>query len=188
MNTFTHQVRHMLTWLLLVGLFTLLAFLGLGIFLAPPAAAVITEHEYVPGTIIYQSRQSLRDVDGQPWQAIAFKGVSDSGSSNFSLRLVGFPGTVTLDRSQPLTLKSARGKILTAPDTSQEIFTESTAEPHIVQYNLQPILSQLQPEQFWVVQISTVDNSQIEIKVPSWMIQEWQIVAAKKSSTPRTQS
>ncbi|MDJ0621301.1 MAG: DUF3122 domain-containing protein [Calothrix sp. MO_192.B10] len=180
MHTFTHQVRHMLAWLLLV--------VGLGIFLAPPAAAVITEHEYVPGTIIYQSRQSLRDVDGQPWQAIAFKGVSDGGSSNFSLRLVGFPGTVTLDRSQPLTLKSARGKLLTASDTSQEIFTDSTAEPHIGQYNLQPILSQLQPEQFWVVQIPTVDNSQIEIKVPSWMIQEWQIVAGKESSIPRKQS
>jgi hypothetical protein len=180
MHTFKRKIRHILAWLLLVGLFTLLAFLGLGIFIAPPAAAVIIEQKESPRQILYQSRQTIEDVNSKTWQAIAFKRVADTGGSNFSLRLVGFPGTVTLDHSQPLILKSPRGQIFTASDNSQEIFTDATAVSHVAQYDLQPILSQLQPEQFLVLQIPTVDNSQVTLRVPSWMIQEWLTVADKK--------
>jgi hypothetical protein len=180
MNILWHKFRHILSWLLLVGVLTLLFLFGLGLFSAPPAAAIVRQQEETPGQMLYQSRQTLRDKDGKTWQAIAFKRVHPNGTTSFSLRLVGFPGAVVLDRDQPLTLTSSLGKTLIATDISQQIFTDTAPEPHIGQYDLQPILSQLQPEIPWILELPIVDRSTVKLLVPSWVVQEWQTVAGDK--------
>ncbi len=180
MKILWHKFRHILDWLLLVGVLTLLLLLSMGLLSAPPAAAIVRQQEEAPGQMLYQSRQTLQDKDGKTWQAIAFKRVRPNGTTSFSLRLVGFPGAVVLDRDQPLRLTSSLGKTLIAPDISQQIFTDTAPEPHIGQYDLQPILSQLQPEILWILELPTVDTSTVKLPVPSWVVQEWQTVAGDK--------
>ncbi|MGJ5675602.1 MAG: DUF3122 domain-containing protein [Nostochopsis sp.] len=176
------QFRHFISSLLLVGVLTLLLLLGLGFFTAPPAAAVVRQQEEAPGQMLYQSRQTLRDEHGKIWQAIAFKRVRPDGNTNLYLRLVGFPGAVVLDHSQPLTLASSLGEKLTAPDISRQIFTDTAPEPHIGQYDLQPIVSQLQPEIPLILELPTVKGSTVKLPVPFSMVQEWQSVADSGSS------
>ncbi|MEG4294054.1 DUF3122 domain-containing protein [Microcoleus sp. C2C3] len=84
---------------ILIGLaiwFCLLVGLG-----QSPTIAAIRELEEAPGQMVYQSRQTLIDQNGHNWQAIAFKRISPDNQTSFDLRLVGFPGVVKIDRTQP---------------------------------------------------------------------------------------
>ena len=76
--------------------------------------------------MVYQSRQTLKDQQGSSWQVIAFKRNRPDQTATLYLRLVGFPGTVALDHSQPLILTDLLGKTLTATDVSQEMFADKT--------------------------------------------------------------
>ena len=70
----------------------------LGSFCSVPCQARLDYEQEVGGQMLYRSFQSLRDLDGHPWQAIAFKRVFPDGQSTFFLRLVGFPEIATVAR------------------------------------------------------------------------------------------
>lgn len=173
------RVRKILSGFLLLGVLVLSIWLGLGRVTTPQATAAIRQLEEAPGQIVYQSRQTLKDRHGNSWQAIAFKRIRPDGTTSFSLRLVGFPGVVEIDRSQPLSLTNSLGKTLTAADTSSQIFTESAVpEPTVGQYDLQPLLSQLQSEIPLKLTLRAIDGEAINLSVPPALIQEWQTVAS----------
>ena len=71
---------------------SLLAALGGLALLSPPAIATVLYTADTSGSVIVQSRRTLRDQYHYSWQAIAFKPISPDGSGALSLRLVGFPG------------------------------------------------------------------------------------------------
>ncbi|MBE9109219.1 DUF3122 domain-containing protein [Nodosilinea sp. LEGE 07298] len=168
------------SWLLWLAALILGIWLGLGLFNPPSAAAAIRQLEEAPGQVVYQSRQTLKDQHGNSWQAIAFKRILSDGSTSVALRLVGFPGVAAIDRSQPLTLTDSLGKTLTAADDSGQIFTDAAApEPNVGQYDLQPILPQLQAEIPLRLTLPTMDGDTIVLKVPSALIAEWQTVASQ---------
>jgi hypothetical protein len=174
------QIRRVLSWLLLLGAVILGVLFGLGMFNPPSAAAAIRQLEEAPGQIVYQSRQTLKDQHGNNWQAIAFKRIRADGKTSFELRLVGFPGVVEIDRSQPLTLTNSLGKIFTAADASGDIFTEvAKPEPNVGQYDLQPLLPQLQPEIPLVLTLPILQGVAVRLSVSPLLIQEWQTVASK---------
>jgi len=89
------------------------------------AVSNIRELKEASGEMVYQARQTLKDQHGNNWQAIAFERIRNDGQTSFFLRLVGFPNVAEIDRSQPLTLTNSLGKILTATDSSNDIFTDS---------------------------------------------------------------
>jgi hypothetical protein len=94
-----------------------------------PAQAAIRQLEEAPGQTVYQSevyksRQTLKDQQGNSWQAIAFQRTHPERTATMYLRLVGFPGTANIDHSQPLTLIDSMGKTFTAADVSQDMFIE----------------------------------------------------------------
>ncbi|HEY9607545.1 MAG TPA: DUF3122 domain-containing protein [Allocoleopsis sp.] len=172
-------VRKILSELLLIGALVLSVFLGLGLLTPPNAAAAIRQLEEAPGQTVYQSRQTLRDRHGNSWQAIAFKRIRPDGTTSFSLRLVGFPGVVEIDRTQPLSLSNSLGKTLTAADTSSTIFGESTVpEPNVGQYDLQPLLPQLRPEIPLKLTLPTIGGEGIKLSISPSLVQEWQTVAS----------
>jgi hypothetical protein len=174
-----NQIRKLLTWLLLLGALVLAISLGLGLFASPPAAAEIRRLEEAPGQMVYQSRQTLTDQHGDRWQAIAFKRIHPDGQTSFELRLVAFPGAVEIDRSQPLTLTNSLGKTLTAADTSTDIFTEvNQPEPNVGQYNLQPLLPQLQAEIPLKLMLPIVQGEVVRLSVSPSLVQEWQTVSS----------
>jgi hypothetical protein len=164
--------------ILLMGVFILWIFLLLGIFTDASAGATIQQLEEAPEQVVYQSRQSLKDQHGKTWQAIAFKRILANGQTTLDLRLVGFPGVVEIDHTKPLTLINSLGKKLTAADTSNQVFTETaTPEPNVAQYNLQPLLPQLQAEIPWKLKLPVVDSQPISLSVSSTLVQEWHNLA-----------
>jgi hypothetical protein len=139
-----------------------------------PACATVTQIEEYPGQMLYQSRQNLQDQTGNSWQAIAFKRIHPEGSAVVSLRLVGFPGGVNLDHTQPLTLTTSRGQTLTAQDISNEISQDTPTLGNVGEYDLKLVLSQLQAEIPVKLILSTIDGDDIILSVPSAAIREWQ--------------
>ncbi|MGA9380758.1 MAG: DUF3122 domain-containing protein [Phormidium sp.] len=143
-----------------------------------PAFAAITQIQEYPGQMLYQSRQKLRDQTGNYWQAIAFKRTHPEGSAIVSLRLVGFPSGVEFDRTQPLTLTTSMGQILTAKDISSEISQDTPTPANVAEYDIKSVVPQLQPEIPLHLTLPMVTGSPIELQIPSTAIQEWQAVSA----------
>jgi len=176
-----YRVKKMFSQFLLLGSLVLTLFLGLGMFTTPHAVAAIRQLEEAPGQMVYQSRETLKDQHGGSWQAIAFKRISPNGKISFQLRLVGFPGGVEIDRSQPLLLTDSLGKTLTAADTSSTIFTDLSApEPHVSQYNILPLLPELQAEIPLKLTISTLGDEAIDLSVSPSFVQEWKTLLSSR--------
>jgi hypothetical protein len=159
-------------WLLAASICLLLV-----IFNPLPAFATVTQIEEAPGQMLYQSRQNLRDRTGKSWQVVAFKRVRPDGSEMVSLRLVGFLGAVELDHNQPLTLTTSMGQTLTAKDVTNEISQGATALANVGEYDIQPILPQLQSEIPLELTLPMLTGSAVELQISSIAIQEWQTIA-----------
>ncbi|NJR38995.1 MAG: DUF3122 domain-containing protein [Leptolyngbyaceae cyanobacterium CSU_1_4] len=150
-------------------LITVLIFLS-GITGAPAAAEIRQFHES-PGKLLYKSQWTLKDQTGKSWQAIAFQvRPTDSPQRGFTvrLRLVGFPNSVILNPSQPLRLDD-RQQFLTAPSTAAHLPPGAIGE-----FNIQPILPQLNPKTPLYLTLTTENASTIDLKVPPFLIEEWQ--------------
>ncbi|HEY9615326.1 MAG TPA: DUF3122 domain-containing protein [Microcoleaceae cyanobacterium] len=172
------QIRQVFSWFLLLGAIVLAVLLGLGIVHPPSAAAAIRQLEEAAGQVVYQSRQTLKDQHGNSWQTVAFKRVHPDGKTSFELRLVGFPGVVELDRSQPLTLTNALGARLTVIDVASTIFSEATQpESNVGQYDLQPLITQLQTGIPLKLSLPTTRGEAIHLSVSPLLVEEWQTVA-----------
>jgi hypothetical protein len=111
---------------------------------------------------------------------IAFKRNRPDQTATLYLRLVGFPGTVALDHSQPLILTDLLGKTLTATDVSQEMFADKTQmEPNFGEYDLQPILMQLDPAIPLQITLPTLTSSEIILTISPEVIGEWRSLTDK---------
>lgn len=170
--------KKLLSRLLFLGTLMLIVLLGLGVGNTLPASAALRQLEEAPGQQVYQSRQTLKDQTGNTWQAITFKRIRPNHQTSFALRLVGFPGVVEIDHTRPLLLTNSLGKTLSALDISSQIFEKSAVTaPNVAQYDLQPLLPQLQAEIPLQLTLPTVGASAITLTVPPTLIQEWQTVA-----------
>ncbi|MBD2336421.1 DUF3122 domain-containing protein [Calothrix sp. FACHB-156] len=160
-------------WMLLLGILTMLIFLGLEIKSYQTAIAAITKFEQVPGEIIYRSHLKLDDQSGNTWQVILWKQIYPGHSPSVNLRLVGFPGSAELIHPQPLRVTKATGEVLTAPD----VFLEEAPVPSIGQYDFKNILPKL-PIETLQLGIPLPGQHFINISVPPSVVQEWQSVVS----------
>lgn len=139
-----------------------------------PAQAALRQLEEAPGQTVVQSRQTLKDQEGNTWQAIAFRRTTPDGADSIYLRLVAFPGVATLDHSQPLRLKNFTGKTLRAADLSESMFTDETqSQPGSGQYDLGPILMELETAIPIRLIVATMEGPDIVLNVAPEMIAEW---------------
>jgi hypothetical protein len=164
----------------LVGVLILSFLLILGTVALQPTAAEVSQREEAPRQMLYQSRQTLPDRGGHAWQAIAFKRVYPDGNSQLYLRLEGVAGVTNLSRNQPLTLLGCKGQIVEAADKSSEIFPNASPAPHIRQYDLRPILVEMEQDIPLCLRLPAADGSILELDVPSTVIQEWKTVAGQE--------
>lgn len=165
---------------LVLVVLTSLLWMGTGNVVGTSAIATIRQLEEAPGQVVYQSRYTLQDQHGQRWQAIVFKRIRPDGSSAVNLRLVGFPGAATIDRDRALELTDSLSRRFKADDASSNVFTDSDRpEPHVGQYNLQPIVAQLRPELPLQMTLPVTEGKGLKIVVPPTAIQEWQTIANK---------
>jgi hypothetical protein len=89
---------------------------------------------------------------------------------------VGFPNLVAIDHTQSLTLTNSLGKTLTAVDTSGNIFKEGV-QGNVGQYDLQPLLVDLQAEIPLKISLPTLKGDVISLSIPPSLVAEWQTVA-----------
>jgi hypothetical protein len=149
---------------------TVLAIVLSGILCLPATAEIRQFHEK-PGTLLYKSQWTLKDQTGKSWQAIAFQvRPPDSQASSFlvQLRLVGFPGSVTLDPSLPLQLDD-RDQFLTADSTAAQLPPGAVG-----QFDVQPILQQLNAKKPLYLTLTAEGGAIVELKVPPFLVEEWQ--------------
>lgn len=155
----------------------LLLILALLLLLGFPRAtqADIRTVEEAPGQVLYQTRSTLQDQQGNRWQAIAFKRHGPDGTDTLGLRLVGFPGAAVIDRSRLLKLVDSLGQELTAADTSAKMFTDaSLPEPHISQYDLGAVLTDIQPAVPLELQIPVEAGDPVVLLISPPTLKEWQ--------------
>ncbi|MGB7413342.1 MAG: DUF3122 domain-containing protein [Thermosynechococcaceae cyanobacterium] len=165
-------------WLRLLRGLTLLLVVGILWGISAPAIAEVYIHPDVDGQILYQTRQTLPAPRGYTWQAVAFKFSRAGGSGPLQLRLVGFPGTVELDHEQPLTLLTSLGQSLTVENVSDQMSKTNPTEPHVGQWNLQPVLLNLGDSMFLDLSVKTSDDAVVRLAIAPETIEQWQTVAA----------
>jgi hypothetical protein len=120
---------------------------------------------------------------------VAFKPIeADGREGEVYLRLIGFPGTVTIDHSQPIWLTGLNGQSLTVANISDRI-SQNPLQPHVGQYNLQaalpalPIEDRLQldlpllPEAEFTASVATDIAAPATLQISPAQLEEWQTVA-----------
>lgn len=152
----------------------LLVTVSLVLLFPAPAQAKIRTLAEASGQTLFQTRLTLQDQAQHRWQAIAFKRQKADGSETIGLRLVGFPGSTAIDRTQPLKLVNSLGQTLMAQDTSAKIFTDtSSPEPYIGQYDLGTVLGEIQPAVPLELQIPTESGSAVKLLIAPPTLAEW---------------
>lgn len=174
-----NRIRIMIFWLFFLGTLGLVIFLGWGIINPPVALAGIRQLEEAPGQMVYQSRQNLKDQQGNTWQAIAFKRINPDNKVSVSLRLVGFPGVAEIDPAQPIFLTSSLGKSFTAVYDSGKILIDPAApQTNIGQYNIEPLLPQLETTIPLKLTLPTIQGEAVSLSIPPTLIEEWKSLAS----------
>ncbi len=146
--------------------------------LTPPAIAAVSPTTELSEGITLQFQQTLQDQLGHTWQSTALHRLELKGGVTFYLRLESISGTVGIARDQPLTVITAEGLSLQAPNTSSEIFSDASPVSHLRQYDLSAILPQLTDHQPIRLSLSTEEGATREINVPINVIREWQTLSS----------
>ncbi|MFM2062890.1 MAG: hypothetical protein RLZZ507_2560 [Cyanobacteriota bacterium] len=163
-----HWIGKIFLRVILLGILTIVIFLGLANFTFKSAIAVVTKIEEIPGEILYRSQTKLDDQSGKVWQVVLFKQVYPGEATTINLRLVGFPGTAELIHPQPLKITSDTGKVWNAAD----VFLDEAPAPTIGQYDFTKILPQLPPESLNLA-IPLPGLKSINLSVPVHVVKEW---------------
>ncbi|MFM7360365.1 MAG: DUF3122 domain-containing protein, partial [Cyanobium sp.] len=90
----------------MIRVFSLLLALLVALVQPLPAQALLHNHPDENGTPVLRSLESLRDLDYQSWQLVAYREGPPGGP--LRLRVVGFPGKVRLDHPTALLVRSGR--------------------------------------------------------------------------------
>ncbi len=140
-----------------------------------PIASLHTYQE-LPGQTTFRSKQSLRDRTDRSWQIILFKRYQSDELQGLYLRLVGFPGLVTVNRKQPLTI--ATGSSLQW-QAAAELDPQTAELPDYAgQYNVMTAVSELSGDIPLQIDVPLGDGSTAEIVVPPFAVHEWRELTA----------
>ncbi|WP_084669083.1 DUF3122 domain-containing protein [Spirulina major] len=142
-----------------------------------PAQADLYTHIDAPGRMLYRSKASIRDLNRQTWQAIAFTHTYGDHRDPVLLRIVGFPDLTPLDHEQPLILETSLGKRFQLPNVSTKIKRDPSEIPdNVAQYDITSIIPDLDPAIPCLLSVPTQSQSLFILKIPPRLIQEWQSI------------
>jgi hypothetical protein len=143
---------------------------GLVLILArPPAAeALLHSHPDENGTPVLRSLESLRDLDYQSWQLVAYRQGPPDGP--LTLRVVGFPGKVRLEHPTALLVRSGRMQWQLADITLANPQLAGDGRSAAAEFNLTPLLADLQQNRPLRLQLPGVF---VELPVPPYVVAEW---------------
>ena len=143
------------------------------------ACAQLHAHADENGQPMVRSLESLRDLDYQSWQAVAYRSGPPGGP--VTLRIVGYPGKVRLDHPTPLVVYGGRRR--------WELDDITTANPKLVsdgrdaaaEFNLNPLLADLHKNRPLRLELNGVF---VELPVPPYVVGEWRRLPSWTEASP----
>ena len=154
-------------WRGLLGL-ALVVLLGLGAPLA--AQAQLHTHLDDNGTEVVRSLESLRDLDYQSWQVVAYRSGSPGPDAALTLRIVGYPGKVRLDHPTPLQVTAGRRHWDLADITTANPRLASDSRDAAAEFDLKPLIAELRKDRPLRLALRGVF---VELPVPPFVVAEW---------------
>ncbi|MEB3235244.1 MAG: DUF3122 domain-containing protein, partial [Cyanobacteriota bacterium] len=126
------------------GLISLL--LAAALLLGWPAVtqAQLHSHPDESGTPVVRSLESLRDLDYQSWQVVAYR--SGPPGSPLTLRIVGYPGKVRLDHPTPLQVSAGRRHWDLADITTANPKLAADSRDAAAEFDLSPLIQDLRKD------------------------------------------
>jgi Protein of unknown function (DUF3122) len=154
----------------------LLLVLGLGLGPALPAQASVHTYHERPGQTTYRSQQSLRDQRDRAWQATVFKRYQGPELQGVYLRLVSFPGSVTIDPSRPLQIDTGTGQRWQAPP---ELDPQTAQLPAGVgQYSMAALLPVLTRPIALKLSVPLQRGGPAQLTAAPFVVDEWRALQA----------
>jgi len=146
--------------------------LGLSLVLAlgwPGAVmAQIHSHPDESGTPVVRSLESLRDLDYQSWQVVAYR--SGPPGSPLTLRIVGYPGKVRLDHPTALQVNAGRRHWDLADITTANPKLAADSRDAAAEFDLTPLIHDLRKDRPLRLALPGVF---VELPVPPFVVAEW---------------
>ena len=136
-----------------------------------PAWSQVNSHEDETGTIMIRSLESLRDLDFQSWQAVAYR-VGEPGNP-VVLRIVGYPGKVRLDHPTDLNVHSGRRDWQLADITLANPTLANDGREAAAEFDLMPLLNDLHNNRPLRMELEGVFA---ELPVAPYVVGEWRSV------------
>lgn len=155
---------------LLIGLILTLA---IQLLAGAPAQAQIHGHGDENGVPVVRSLDSLRDLDDQSWQLVAYREGPPGGP--LRLRIVSFPGRVRLDHPIPLQVSSGRSHWDLADITTANPKLARDGRDAAAEFDLGPLLADLQQNRPLRLRLPGVF---VELPVPPYVVAEWRSLPA----------
>jgi len=145
----------------LIALFTLVLW-------APQAWAQVHQHENEAGTPMVRSLESLRDLDYDSWQAVAYR--EGPPGEPVVLRIVGYPGKVRLEHPVSLQVIAGRREWALEDITLANPALASDGREAAAEFALDPLLDDLANNRPLRLVLPGVFN---ELPVPPYVVGEW---------------
>ncbi len=132
------------------------------------AAALVHAHPDDNGLPVVRSLESLRDLDDQSWQVVAYRQGPPGGP--LRLRIVGYPGKVRLDHPTPLEVSSGRRHWQLTDVTLSSPVLVGDSRAAAAEFDLAPLLDDLQKNRPLRMRLPRVFS---ELAVPPYVVEEW---------------
>jgi hypothetical protein len=143
--------------------------LALILAIAPaPALALVHAHPDAEGTPVVRSLESLRDLDDQSWQVVAYREGPPGGP--LRLRIVGYPGKVRLDHPTALEVRSGRLRWDLEDVTLASAALARDNRAAAAEFDLAPLLADLERNRPLRLRLPRVFS---ELAVPPYVVAEW---------------
>ncbi|CAK6701875.1 DUF3122 domain-containing protein [Synechococcus sp. CBW1107] len=145
--------------------------LVLGCLLASPTSPVLAqlhEHPSETGSPVLRSLVSLRDLDDQAWQLVAFR--DGASGAHLRLRVVGYPGKVRLDHPTPLQVRSGPFQWQLSDVTLESPALGNDGRSAAAEFDLSPLLAELSQDRPLRLRLPGVFT---ELPVPPFVVAEW---------------
>jgi len=137
-----------------------------------PAAAQAQLHTHLDenGSEVVRSLESLRDLDYQSWQVVAYRSGPPGPQAPLTLRIVGYPGKVRLDHPTPLEVTAGRRHWDLADITTANPRLATDSRDAAAEFDLQPLITELRKDRPLRLALRGVF---VELPVPPFVVAEW---------------
>ena len=124
--------------------------------------------EFEDGSNSVRSLESLRDLDYQTWQLVAYKPFDDQ--QQVVLRVVGYPGTLRINHPTDLEISSGRKNWQLADITMSNNALAQDSRQAAAEFDLTPLIADLKNDRPLRFELEGVFT---ELPIPPYLVSEW---------------